>query len=134
MRALGLAQQRRCPPACRLCQQRGAWDRVAWPLKWLVLRAVKLPLLAAIVWGKLRKWHPRRSGFFSFRIDRAWALRLAALCLLVPVIELPLYHLRVRCQGCRAPAARAAAAAAAATTSRVPEAAARRVTCPTWTM
>ena len=58
--------------------------------------AVKLPLLAAIVWGKLRKWHPLRSGFFSFRTAQGWGLRLALLCLLVPLGELPLYHLRVR--------------------------------------
>ena len=56
---------------------------------------MKLPLLATIVWGKLRKWHPLTSGFFSFRTSQRWAICVAVLCILVPLVELPLYHLRV---------------------------------------
>ena len=58
--------------------------------------AAKFPMLAFVVLGKLRGSQPLQAGFFAFKADRWLALQLAAVCLAIPLLEVPVYSMRVR--------------------------------------
>ena len=53
-------------------------------------------MLALVVWGKLRGSKPFEAGFFAFRANNWLALQLAAVCLAIPLLEVPVYSMRVR--------------------------------------
>ena len=53
-------------------------------------------MLALVVWGKLRGSKPLEAGFFAFRANKWLALQLAAVCLAIPLLEVPVYSMRVR--------------------------------------
>lgn len=69
--------------------------RCRWPCYADISSAVKLPLGAVIIGGKLRTWQPLSTGFFRVRLSGAQALWLLLLCALIPVVEPLVFYLRV---------------------------------------
>ena len=59
-------------------------------------RAAKFPMLGVVLWGKLRGSRPLRSGFFAFKANKWLGLQLAAVCLAIPLLEIPVYSMRVQ--------------------------------------